>query len=1570
MLTKKPSPPKTKKFPKIPLSYAIVIPFVLQIVGSVSLVGYFSFKNGQKAVEDLVNQLMLNAGNRIQERLDSYLTTPHHINAINTNAFKNSQLDFANFQQLQRLFWQQQQIFPSITSICFTSSQGEIIWTKKKSDGSFLLSILKTTDKGTLRTYSLNQQGNIIKLEKVFPNYRPLQRPWYNQAKAAGKPKWTSIYPWIVELTVSIAAVQPLYEAPKKLTGVLSIDLSLSDISKFLHSLKISPSGQTFIMERSGEIVATSTLEKPFITNSIQKTISRIKAADSTIELTQSTAKYLAKQFLDLKNIQTPQQLKFIQKGQAQFVRVTPYKDKYGLDWLIVIVVPENDFMGQIKASNNTTIWLSLGAFIIAVSVGIGTAKWIALPLWRLSKASQAITTGELNQNVEITNINELATLAESFNQMSQQLQQYKYELENHSRSLEEQVNQRTAQLQQQIYDRQLLENKLRSSEAEVRAFFEAMTDIVLMIDAEKQSVKAAPTSYPKLYHSHQDVLNLTIDKFFVDEHSETFWNQVKEALETQETIHFEYSLIVDNQTIWFATSISPTSKNIVAWVARDISDRKQAEEALKISEERWQLALQGNNDGIWDWNLKTGEIFYSSRWKEMLGYQDWEIANNHDEWITRVHPEDNELVTKAWEAHINQTTSYYVAEYRLRCKNGSYKWILDRGKALWKEQAKPIRMVGSHTDITDRKQREEALQLIVEGTAAKTGKEFFHDCVRYLAQVLKVRYAIVTELVGTKNSKPPSSPDSKVRPLAFWTGENWTSEIEYDFVNTPCETVLTGTICFYPDSIPEHFPEDKYLISLGVVSYLGIPIFDSIGKVLGHLAVLDIKPMDRDPGRELILRIFAARAGAELERQQAEEIIHKRSITDNMLSSISRAFLDRDIDTAINFTLQVIGEFTNSDRSYIIRYCETQNNMTNTHEWCAKNIDPLIDKMQAIPLQFYPWINQQVRQGNIVQIPCIAELPPEARQEKTEFEHQSIKSLINLPINYQGKVVGLIGLDTIRYSKTWTDEDINLLKLVGEIIAIGIARSQAEIAQQQAAQTAFAANRAKSEFLANMSHELRTPLTAILGLSEVLRDEIFGPLTAKQHQKLATIEQSGQHLLELINDILDLAKIESGKLELQLAPTDIQGLCEGSLAFVRQQAHQKQIKLTSHIPPRIGKVVVDERRIRQVLINLLSNAVKFTPEGGEVWIEVQIDREHEVIHFSIVDTGIGIASEDINKLFQPFIQLDSSFTRRYKGTGLGLALVRQVVELHGGSVALESEISQGSRFTVSLPWKPETISLSSTPPVSSLQINFSHNLQRVLIVEDSPPAAEQVARYLQELGVPNTLILSLGTGTVEEALRMKPDAIILDLQLPDRSGWDVLSQLKANPQTQNIPVLIISVVDEPGKAEEWGVAAYLVKPFSRSQFQISWRKFLFLHQRATPSTVQEEISSPLILLAEDNETNLSTIVEYLEVKGYRVAIALNGREAVQLNQEINPDLILMDIQMPEMDGLEATRQIRSTRDEFANLPPRVPIIALTSLAMPGDREKCFAAGVDEYLAKPVSLKKLVQTIEHYLNQA
>ena len=560
--------------------------------------------------------------------------------------------------------------------------------------------------------------------------------------------------------------------------------------------------------------------------------------------------------------------------------------------------------------------------------------------------------------------------------------------------------------------------------------------------------------------------------------------------------------------------------------------------------------------------------------------------------------------------------------------------------------------------------------------------------------------------------------------------------------------------------------------------------------------------------------------------------------------------------------------------------------------------------------------------------------------------------------------------------------------------------RKQAEEQLQESSERISLANaelaratRLKDEFLASMSHELRTPLNAILGLSEALQEEVYGSLTDKQRKSLATIEQSGRHLLDLINDILDLSKIESGKMELQMAPVSIEELCQTSLTFVKQQAHYKNIKLNFKIgdsvsvgiPDKagiatngaldrslqgntsgVGEIVVDERRMRQVLINLLSNAVKFTPDGGEVWLTVEADTEDEVLHFNVIDTGIGIAPENINKLFQPFIQLDSSLSRRYAGTGLGLALVRRIVEFHGGSVSLESEPGKGSQFTITLPWKKspqmEQNCLEKEQPLAQLL-----NIHQALIVEDSETAAKQVARYLGELGT-TAHIHPCGEGTVQAALRFKPDVIILDLLLPNVSGWEVLQELKANPATQDIPVLVVSVVDERSHALALGASEYLLKPFNRQGLQSALSKIFNVPQHDNHQSVlvvmpPEKQEPPLILLAEDNEANITTVVDYLQLHNFRVSLARNGLEAVQMTKQHKPDLILMDIQMPEMDGLEATRRIRAEPD-FSTLP----IIALTALAMPGDRERCLSAGATDYLTKPVGLKKLTHLISQYIN--
>ncbi len=567
-------------------------------------------------------------------------------------------------------------------------------------------------------------------------------------------------------------------------------------------------------------------------------------------------------------------------------------------------------------------------------------------------------------------------------------------------------------------------------------------------------------------------------------------------------------------------------------------------------------------------------------------------------------------------------------------------------------------------------------------------------------------------------------------------------------------------------------------------------------------------------------------------------------------------------------------------------------------------------------------------------------------------------------------------------------DQDGNPLRMIGCHIDI-TQRKQVEAQLRQTNEQLAKANvelaratRLKDEFLANMSHELRTPLNAILGMSEGLQESVFGSINERQAKAIATIERSGRHLLELINDILDLSKIESGKLELQLSDVSVRSLCDASLAFVKQMALKKNIRLSIHVSENIDSIQVDDRRLRQVLINLLSNAVKFTPEGGSVTLEVRLEGAGEAggvnfalaplstscfpkLCFHVTDTGIGIAAEEIGKLFQPFIQLDSSLNRQYSGTGLGLALVKQIVTLHGGTASVSSEVGRGSCFTVRIPHhKSDYLSIKQvTTSLPSYCLN-AENAQ-VLIVEDSIAAADQITRYLSEMGM-QAIIYPKGEGAVEEVLRVQPALVILDLQLPNLSGWDVLNQLKSNPKTKDIPAIIISVVDERSKGLAQGAFEYLVKPITRAQLQAAINKLQPSARSKSLNLVlpKAPLKPPLILLAEDNQANIDTMSGYLEARGYHLILANNGQQAINLVRVQRPDLIVMDIQMPRMDGLEAIRLIRDDR-KFVD----IPIIALTALAMPGDRETCLAAGANQYLTKPIKLKQLVVTIQQLLKR-
>jgi signal transduction histidine kinase/ActR/RegA family two-component response regulator/PAS domain-containing protein len=908
-----------------------------------------------------------------------------------------------------------------------------------------------------------------------------------------------------------------------------------------------------------------------------------------------------------------------------------------------------------------------------------------------------------------------------------------------------------------------------------------------------------------------------------------------------------------------------------------------------------------------------------------------------------------------------------------------------------------------------ERQQAEHQLQTLIEGTAATTGKDYFPALASHIAKALSVSYALVTEKV-----------DDKLSVLAFWANDSLQPTFAFSMPNTPCQQAVQEGKYYCESLVQEIFPAHLDLVEMKAESYLGIALQDAQGKAIGNLCILDQKPI-KDPQRaENLLRVFAARAAAELERERSSQALDQlnqlleqrvRERTAELQASeaeLRSLFMGMDdlvfvfdrvgtyLKVAPTNPMKLIAPadsllgnniqdfFTTEQATQFLwtieqtlttqqtQSCEYSLTINDIEYWFNAKCSPLddrsviwvardmteakheeVDRKQAEDLIceqaeraiLLKEITQRIRQSldlqTIFDTACqeirdlihadrvgIFKFDPASHFDDGEFVAESVgaefasaiairvkdhcfgenyaalyakgrsyvvndiyqkrdvpchtnilaqfqvRANLVMPLLCGDNLWGLLCIHQCAAPRNWQQSDIDLTQQLANQLTIAIQQTnlfeqvQQELAQKQQAevkltetnhqlavsnQELIRATRLKDEFLANMSHELRTPLNAILGLSESFLEEIFGAINDRQQKAISTVERSGQHLLSLINDILEVSKIEAGKLELEITTVSATTLTNSTLAFVKQLAHQKQIQLATAFPPNLGNIDVDERRIRQVLINLLNNAVKFTPAGGRVTLEVQLEQAESCVTtspdlreqldsgawilFAVTDTGIGITPENQSKLFKPFVQIDGSLNRQYQGTGLGLMLVKQIVELHGGLVTLASEFGQGSCFTVRLPYHPAT--------------------EQQIILSPEPTSIS-----------------------------------ITDGHLP-------------------------------------------------------------------------LIEYPLILLAEDNQDNIDTLSSYLEARNYRLILASNGYEAISiLEDRLNtpadlPDLILMDIQMPGMDGLETMQQIRQDL-QLTDLP----IIALTALAMTGDREKCLAAGANDYLTKPVKLKQLRETIQ------
>jgi len=1031
------------------------------------------------------------------------------------------------------------------------------------------------------------------------------------------------------------------------------------------------------------------------------------------------------------------------------------------------------------------------------------------------------------------------------------------------------------------------------------RLLAEYTSDLVCLHDPDGHFLYLSPSCERLLGYKPSELVGMNAyELFHPDDITNIQSNSHQHALMGKTVNSISYRIRKKSgEYIWFETFSQPildSQGSVVQLVtaSRDITDRRHAETALRESEERYRAFVECSPDMIMVSNLTGQILFINESGARMLGMKAPDQQGTH---FVSDFFNLNRLPTNSHQIfNPIDNPSVTLLEHQIQRPDGHIRYLEVTSLPIQYQEAPAVLSVGR--DVTARRQAQDALHKSEQRFQAIFDQTFQHmGLLNPDGTVFKINHSALM----FSGLQPADVIGRPIWETYFWK----TSPEEREMTRAIIAEAATGTFAFL------HYEAEirGAGAQTAIIEFSIKPLRDATGTVL--LLLLEGRDITGRKRAELQLRASQERYRAVVE-QVAEGIFlldtqtmriietnptfqHLLGYTTEELQHLTIYDIIADpVIEEINFNIGMAvhhGWYFIEDMQYIRKdrsrvHVESSANLItyDTTRMLCVVVRNIAKRKQAearlreseeryrrivetategIWLIDENSITTFVNQKMADMLGCTTE--EMVGQPLTAFMHQANHAEANENVNRRKRGITEQHEFCFRHrdgTEVWTLVSTNpifdqerryqgALAMFTDITErkraeTDLEQERALLTQRVAERTAelSAANaalaravRLKDEFLANMSHELRTPLHAVLGQAEVLAEEIYGSLTTEQHKSVQMIEQSGRHLLSVINDILDLAKIEAGKIELDIQPIALATCCQTSLQFIKQIAQKKNIKISFSMDHTVEMIYADGRRLKQILVNLLSNAVKFTPENGAIGLEVQADPEQEVVALSVWDTGIGISPQKMDRLFQPFVQVDSGLARKHEGTGLGLYLVHRLIDMHGGNVSLESSEGQGSRFTIMLPW----------------------------------------CTYL-------------------------PDANLKEGEVP----------IPAPPAVPPLP-------------------------------------------RPQPVT---------ILVAEDNESSITLLLDYFSSVGYRVTIARNGIEAIERAREKRPDIILMDIQMPEMDGLEATRHIRGDTTLAT-----VPIIALTALTMPGDQERCLEAGINAYVSKPFNLGRLVQMIEALL---
>ncbi|MBI9044637.1 MAG: PAS domain S-box protein [Anaerolineaceae bacterium] len=687
---------KNKKNKKVSLPYLLVFLFTAQIIVLTGVVWYFSFLNGQRAVNDVAHQLRGEIIAQIEAYLETYLEIPQQIIENNAISIPQILVGTNDLDNLQHLFLEQILIYDSVTSIYFGTPEGGIVGAGREgAEGNLYVFETEQYKKGTFEKYRVDSEGNHKNLLVEVPEFDTRSRPWYIKALRNGMFTWNDLYILSTGQDMAIAASQPVYDQDDNLLGVISLDIFLSHLSVFLKNLDISKSGQSFLMDRSGLLIASSTGEylSPEINEGDE--LQRLYAYESSTLLIQHTAEFLTEKYGDFEHVGLEENLKFKIKGANHYAQILPIQNQYGIDWLIVVVIPESDFMEQIKKNNQVTFLVILTASLLSIFITIFTSRKIIFQVRLLNESTKSLTLGNwkslISENFWISEFNELTT---SFNRMAMQLKET------------------VETLREEIVERKRAEEALKESAGQFRSTFEQAAVGIIHVDPNGRFLKVNQRFCEITGYDQEEMLKLTFQDITHPADLESDVNYTNQLLQNKsDTYSMEKRYInKGGETIWINLTVSllrdPDDKPVYfISVIEDISQRKKAEESLIIERQRLSYILEGTNAGTWEWNVQTGETIFNPRWAEIIGYTLEEISPvSIDTWIKYTHPEDLELSNNIFDKHFNGDLDFYECRVRMKHKNGDWVWILDRGKvSSWTKDGKPLIVSGTHQDITQQ---------------------------------------------------------------------------------------------------------------------------------------------------------------------------------------------------------------------------------------------------------------------------------------------------------------------------------------------------------------------------------------------------------------------------------------------------------------------------------------------------------------------------------------------------------------------------------------------------------------------------------------------------------------------------------------------------------------------------------------------------------------------------------------------------------------------------------------------------------------------------------------------------